>query len=300
MPTGQSVDASPVDTRFMAMVLGACGRCGILSAMTEELAATFRRSANQGEERLGRSWPSLFATGAVGGIDVGVGVFALLLVEQATENALLGAIAFGIGFIALTLANSELFTENFLVPVAAVAAGRARPSAVVRLWLGTGLTNLAGGWLIMAIVMAAVPVLDSTALKLAAHYTDIGLGWESFAASILGGAIITLMTWMQQGTESEPAKLVAAISAAFLLAAGSLFHAIVVSLVMFAALQAGAPFGYLEWLGVLGWSVIGNIVGGLGLITMLRLVQVGRAQLDEERSRADRKVAGSGRPETAD
>ena len=268
--------------------------------MTEELAATFRRSVNQGEERLGRTWPSLFATGAVGGIDVGVGVFALLLVEQATDNSLLGAIAFGIGFIALTLASSELFTENFLVPVAAVAAGRARPWAVARLWIGTGLTNLAGGWLIMAIVMSALPKLEPTALKLAAHYTEPGLGWESFAASILGGAIITLMTWMEQGTDSIPARLVAAFSAAFLLAAGPLFHAIVVSLVMFAALQAGAPFGYLEWLGVLAWSVIGNIVGGLGLITTLRLVQVGRGQLDEERSGVDRKVGGSGRLETVD
>ena len=267
--------------------------------MTEELAATFRRSASQGEERLGRSWPSLLATGAVGGIDVGIGVFALLLVEHATGNPLLGALAFGIGFIALTLANSELFTENFLVPVAAVAAGRARPSAVVRLWIGTGLTNLAGGWLIMAIVMSAVPKLEPTALKLAAHYTEPGLGWQSFAASILGGAIITLMTWMEQGTDSVPARLVAAISAAFLLAAGSLFHAIVVSLVMFAALQAGAPFGYLDWLGVLGWATIGNLVGGLGLITTLRLVQVGKGQLDEERSGVQQRVAGSGRLESA-
>ena len=268
--------------------------------MTEELAATFRRSVSRGEERLGRSWPSLFATGAVGGIDVGVGVFALLLVEQVTDNSLLGALAFGIGFIALTLASSELFTENFLVPVAAVAAGRARPAAVARLWIGTGLTNLAGGWLIMAIVMAAAPKLEPTALKLAAHYTEVGLGWESFAASVLGGAIITLMTWMEQGTDSMPARLVAAFSAAFLLAAGALFHAIVVSLVMFAALQAGAPFGYLDWLGVLAWSVIGNIVGGLGRITTLRLVQVGKGQLDEERSGVERKVAGSGRPESAD
>ena len=268
--------------------------------MTEELAATFRRSVSQGEERLGRSWPSLFATGAVGGIDVGVGVLALLLVEEATGNTLLGAIAFGIGFIALTLASSELFTENFLVPVAAVAAGRARASAVVRLWIGTGLTNLAGGWLITAIVMAAVPKLEPTALKIAAHYTESGLGCESFAAAILGGAIITLMTWMEQATDSMPSRLIAAVSAAFLLAAGSLFHAIVVSLVMFAALHAGAPFGYLEWLGVLAWSAIGNIVGGVGLITTLRLVQVGRRQLEEERSGVDRKVGGSGRLETVD
>ncbi len=50
-------------------------------------------------------------------------MLALLVVKQATGNDLLAAVAFSIGFIALTLAGSELFTENFLVPVAALAAG---------------------------------------------------------------------------------------------------------------------------------------------------------------------------------
>jgi formate/nitrite transporter FocA (FNT family) len=35
---------------------------------------------------------------------------------------LLGGLAFAIGVIALTLAQSELFTEDFLVPAAAVGA----------------------------------------------------------------------------------------------------------------------------------------------------------------------------------
>jgi formate-nitrite transporter family protein len=60
----------------------------------------------------------------MGGLDIGAGVLALLLVEHLTGSPLLGGLAFSIGFIALTLARSELFTENFLVPVAAVAARR--------------------------------------------------------------------------------------------------------------------------------------------------------------------------------
>ena len=251
--------------------------------MTNEVASQFDRTIAEGEQRLQRSWPSLFATGAVGGIDVGVGVFAMLLVEHATHNKLLAGLAFGIGFIALTLANSELFTENFLVPIAAVAAGRAKPTAVVRLWVGTAALNLLGGWLIMGVVMAAVPQVRETAVTSARHYTELGLGWESFAAAILGGTVITLMTWMERGSESEAGKLVAAVAAAFLLGAGTLNHAIVVSLILFAGLQAGAPYGYLDWLGVLGWATLGNMVGGIGLVTMLRLVQVGRGAVTDQR-----------------
>jgi len=255
--------------------------------MPDEVSTAFHRTIDEGEQRLKRSWPALLATGAVGGIDVGAGVFALLLVEHVTHNELLGGLAFSIGFIALILANSELFTENFLVPVAAVAAGRARAGSVVKLWTGTLVTNLVGGWVIMGVIMAAVPKLDQAAVKSAKHYIDLGLGWESFAAAIMGGAVITLMTWMEQGSESEVGRLGAAVVAAFLLAAGKLNHAIVVSLILFAGLHVGAPYGYLDWLGVLAWASLGNLVGGVGLVTVLRLIQVGRGQLAEQRAEAD-------------
>ncbi len=257
--------------------------------MTEKIGSTFQNSIEEGEQRLSRRWAALFATGAVGGIDVGIGVFGLIIVHEATGSPLLAGLAFGIGFIALALANSELFTENFLVPIAAVAAGRARPLAVVRLWGGTAVTNLLGGWVLMAVVMLGFPKLRPTAVELAEHYVDMGIGSEAFATAVLGGTVITLMTWMQRGADSMATQLVAAVAAAFLLGAGPLNHAIVVSLVMFAGLQAGAPFGYLDWLGVLGWATVGNIVGGVGLVTVLRLVQVGKDRLVEER-----EAAGSG------
>ena len=92
----------------------------------EEPERTFDRLVDEGEQRLGRSWPGLLATGLMGGLDIGAGVLALLLVEHLTGSPLLGGLAFSIGFIALTLARSELFTEDFLVPVAAVAAQRGR------------------------------------------------------------------------------------------------------------------------------------------------------------------------------
>jgi formate/nitrite transporter FocA (FNT family) len=96
----------------------------------------------------------------------------------------------------------------------------------------------------------------------------------SFSGALLGGVVITLMTWMEQGTNSVPAKLLCAIVAAFILAAAPLNHVIVVSLEMFAALQAGAHFGYLDWLGMSAWFGLGNIIGGVGLVTVLRLIQV--------------------------
>jgi formate-nitrite transporter family protein len=59
----------------------------------------------------------------------------------------------------------------------------------------------------------------------------------------------------------------------------------VVSIEMFGALHAGALFGYAQWAGFLGWAVLGNMLGGLGLVTLLRMVQVGGGVLREERER---------------
>jgi formate/nitrite transporter FocA (FNT family) len=251
-----------------------------------ELTETFLRTVAEGEHRLTRSWPGLLATGVVGGFDVGLGVLGLLLVKEATGSSLLAGLAFGIGFMALTLAQSELFTENFLVPVAAVAAKRASIGKLFRLWFGTAVMNLAGGWVMTGLIMAGQPRLRATAVEIATEYARFPVG-QAFALAVLGGIVITLMTWMERSTESVPAKLAAAIAAAFLLVAGTLNNAIVVSLLSFAALHAGAPFGYTRWLAVAGLATAGNMLGGLGLVTMLRLVQVGQDRIELARTEGE-------------
>src|SRR5690625_6082910 len=77
----------------------------------------------------------------------------MILVKQATGSEILAGMAFGIGLLALKLAHSELFTEEFLLPLNAVIAGQATWLQVVRLWVVTLVTNLLGGaafaWLIV-------------------------------------------------------------------------------------------------------------------------------------------------------
>jgi formate/nitrite transporter FocA (FNT family) len=252
--------------------------------VSADLTSTFNASVDKGRERLNRSWPGLLATGAVGGIDVSVGLLALLTVEHATGSALLGALAFGIGFIALTLAGSELFTENFLVPVNAVVAGQATVRQLFRLWAGTLAANLVLGWIMGGLIVAAAPDLRSTALEKGIHVAQRGFGGSLLAAAVLGGTVITLMTWMERSTPSVPAKLVAAVSAAFILGSGVVVHAVVNTLEMFAALHVGAPFGYLRAAEVLGFVTLGNALGGLGFVTVLRLVQVGSGTVREQRN----------------
>ena len=250
----------------------------------QEVEAAFLSAVDQGRRRMSRRWLSLLATGFVGGVDVGTGVLALLLVEHATQNRLLAGLAFSIGFIALTLARSELFTEDFLVPVSTVIARQARLRMLTRLWGGTLAANLAGGWVFTWFVMRGYPELSGTAVDAGYHYVQLGLGLRAFSLAVIGGAVITLMTWMQHGSNSDAASIVAAVGAGFLLGGGQLNHAIVNSLLMFAALHSGhAPFGYLQWAQTAGWAALGNVAGGVALVTVLRLLQVPH-KLREERA----------------
>ena len=247
---------------------------------------TFRRSIEEGRRRLRRGPVVLVATGLVGGVDIGIGVLALLLTEETTHNALLGGLAFGSGFIALALARSELFTEGFLLPVGAVIARKGKLHSLIRLWVVTLLANLAAGWVITYLIMTGLPSLRPAGVAAGRYYAvSIGLGGRAFALAVLGGVVITLMTWMQHSSESLLAPVVAAEITGFLLGGAKLNHTVVASLVMFAALHTGhAGFGYGQWALAAGWAALGNLVGGIGLVTCLRLLQVPhRLRLERER-----------------
>jgi formate/nitrite transporter FocA (FNT family) len=241
----------------------------------QEIEDTLQRTVEEGRRRLNRDWAPLIATGLVGGIDVGTGVMALLVVEAETGNQLLAGLAFSIGFIALALARSELFTEDFLVPVGAVIARQATFRSLLRLWGATAAANLAAGWLITMLVVDGFPQVSKAAVEAGASYVDLGQGWQAFSLALLGGAVITLMTWMQHATDEMGPRLLPAITTGFLLAGLGLNHAIVNSLLIFSGLHTGdAPYGYLDWAKTAGFAAVGNMVGGIALVTLLRLLQV--------------------------
>jgi len=253
-----------------------------------QLRATFQLSVEEGKARMDRSWASLLATGFVGGMDVSLGVLAMELIQAATGSRLLGALGFSIGFIALTLGRSELFTENFLLPVAAVLTRRSSWAALMRLWLGTAVTNLLAAWFVAWLISIGLPQLAPSLVANGQPYVDHEIG-RAFVLGILGGMTITFMTWVEHGAETEIGRLIAVASLAFLLAAGHLNHVVVTSAELFGAILTGdAPYGYAEWARVAGLATLANMTGGLLLVTTLRLAQVGFSEVRAERRRPAR------------
>ena len=262
------------------------------SPIEDELEDAFNRMVDEGTQRLHRSRREVLVTGFFGGTEVAMGVLAYLSVLAATGNQLLAGVAFSIGFLALLLGRSELFTEGFLIPITTVAAKRAGIGQLLAFWSGTLVANLAGGWVLMWLIMLGFPKLHEQTIESAEHFVTAPLSTETVALSLLGGMAITLMTRMQHGTDSVFGKIAAAVAGAFLLAGLQMFHSILDSLLIFGALATGqAPFGYLDWLGWFGYVVVGNIIGGLGLVTLLRLLR-SKDRIKEERAEAEADESG--------
>ena len=251
----------------------------------EEVTSAFDRAVAEGAVRLNRRWPTMLASGFMAGLDVGLGVLALLFVEHETGSAVLGGLAFTVGFLALALGRGELFTENFLVPITTVVARSGSVPQLLRLWGVTYPMNLLGGWLVALLVVLGYPALEPTITEIAGEIVDRQLSLEAFMLAVLAGMAITLMTWMERNAESELGRLLSVVAFGFLIATTHMHHVVVISIKIFAGLEIGADYGYLDWLRLSSFAVLGNMLGGIGLVTVLRLVQVGRDHI-ERRQRA--------------
>jgi formate/nitrite transporter FocA (FNT family) len=246
----------------------------------------WQTSVEEGDRRLRRGYLSLASTGAVGGIDVMVGVLALTVVSGALAVSLPeqiahvgGSLFFGIGFVMLIVGRSELFTENFLVPISAMLRGPERSVGdLARLWSVTMGANLVALF-VMAAVFTRAGLVPPETLKAAGSMADTFASRDFVSAllsAIVAGAIMTLFTWLTHAVELDISRIALALLIGFVLAAPSLNHAIVGFGEVVFGLLAGTP-EKATWTDLaqnFPTAVLGNLIGGLGFVTVLRAMQV--------------------------
>jgi formate/nitrite transporter FocA (FNT family) len=242
----------------------------------------FARTREEGERRLTRSRLELASTSLVAGFDVVFGVVALAAATAAmtprfgaSAAHFFGSLAFGIAFIFIVVGRSELFTENFLVPVAALRRGKLTKVKLLELWTISPLLNIAGGTALILVVSSkgvlpegAAPALVDVAEKLNALTP-----WSAFLSAIAGGALITSMTWMVEGVGTIGGRILVAWIAGVLLALGSFNHVIVVTLELIFGMRFGADVGLGDTALNFLIAVSGNMLGGLLFVTLTRTSQ---------------------------
>ena len=246
----------------------------------------YDRAEQEGRRRLGMSTLDQVATGFIAGVTIVFGIVALGVATALVEPEfgtgpakIAGALAFGIGLVFLVVGRSELFSENFFDPVAAAIDSDQRGRAfgrLVRLWAVILVLNLVGGAVLTAVltVKGALPSESGDALVTVAEEI-VGKEWSAtLARAVLAGALLALLSYMLNAVNSVAARILVAYMVGVFLALGPFDHVVVSALhVLFGVWRSDAvTYGDLGTNVVL--STVGNLVGGLLLITLTHTAQV--------------------------
>lgn len=250
------------------------------------------RGADVGRERLSRTWFDILVTGIIGGLEVFFGGLAGATVigglldlkpDLPLYTALIAAgVVFPVGFEFVILGRSELFTENFLIPVVAVMTRRATVLQLAKVWVFSWVGNMLGCIALAALV--AIPhSLGDPIINGYTHYAAYKLSVPAlgtFVSAILAGAIMTVLTWLLLAVRNSVVKVMAIMAAGWLLFASNVSHVIVGSALIFVGFShtGHTVADVARWVGL---ATAGNLVGGVGLVTMFRMVQMwekGRTQ----------------------
>ena len=258
----------------------------ILEEAPEDIAD---RAAGLGRERLDRSVLDIFITGLIGGTEVSLGGLAAMTVVGAALHTLgprelpaalaLGGLAFPLGFLFVILGRSELFTENFLIPVLSVFNRERSLASLAVLWALSWLGNLIACG-IMAALLSQHQAVGETIIDGYRAYTEHKLAVSPlgiFYSGVLAGLAMTALTWLLVSVRDAVVRVVAIFATGYLLFAANLAHSIVsASLLLVGAGPAGRPLADVAV--YLAVATLGNLVGGIGSVTFYRFLQVKERQ----------------------
>lgn len=242
----------------------------------------FDAATENARSELKRGWLGLTFSGLAGGITLGltgIGVASIrALLGDGGWQELLAYLIYPIGFIAVIIGRQQLFTENTLYPVVLVLDERKHVLATLRLWGVVLASNIAG-----ALLFAALCIY-TTALRPEIHDKLIELGTDAvqgtfghlFWSGVVGGWLIALVAWMVTASHWTIGQVVMIWLLTFIVGVGHFAHCVVTSSEILSSTLAGSVSAgsYLYWLLA---ATLGNIVGGVGIVSVLNYGQVRQA-----------------------
>lgn len=238
----------------------------------EQVAISARQELNRSSTSLALSG---FGGGAFMGLSAMATAIAVALLGDSDHAQLVSRMFYPLGFIVVIIGRSQLFTENTLYPVALVLAEKRHLWNTLRLWAVVLPANVAGA-LAFAVLTALTPALDERYVDALSRLGLAALAHPAsavFWSGVIGGWIIALAAWLVSGSHSITGSVMIIWMLTFVVGLGDFAHCIATSGEIFVAiLTYRAPWiAYPQWLLP---AVLGNICGGVGMVTILEYGQV--------------------------
>ena len=241
---------------------------------------TYEATRREGDKELSRTPSALFWAAVAGGLSMGFSFVAEGLLRAHLPDAewrpLIAKLGYPVGFLIISLGSQQLFTENTITPIVPLLVARTTEmlKRVGMLWIVVLIGNLLGAYAFASLVGL------TDAFDPSVHVAFAAIGHEAlrsgfattFVRGIFAGWLIALLVWMMPAASSEQVKVIVVMT--YLVGLGGFAHIIVGSVEVFYLVVTGAVSVNTYFIGFMAPALLGNIVGGLTLVTALNHAQV--------------------------
>ena len=239
-----------------------------------------------GLKELERTSTGLLMSGFSAGLDLTFSLFLAAVMVSLINgqlprpiSAILVASMHTVGFIFVVLGRSELFTEHTTRAVYPVLTGHARVTSLFRLWSLVYVANLVGTAVFSKIATVIGPrlgIIDRHAFAELAAGSSGQVWWVLMTSGILAGWLMGLLSWLVTAARDTISQVVLVYLITFAIALCRLDHAVLGSGHLLAAYFSGTGVSMRTFVFFLVWSTIGNAIGGVFFVAILKYGHVVR------------------------
>jgi len=235
---------------------------------------------HEGERELSRPTSALAWSGLAAGLSMGFSLIAEGLLRAHLPDTpwrpLISKLGYPLGFILVIIGRQQLFTENTLTVIIPLMAKRnlATLIQVLRLWATVLVANIAGAHAI------AWTLSNTTVFPPEVKHAFYDIGQMSAAAGfrevllrgIFAGWLIATVVWLLAAADSRGVSIIAIPT--YIVGLAGLSHVIVGSIEVLYLVMSGAKSWMIYFSGYFVPSLIGNVIGGVALVSALNHAQV--------------------------
>lgn len=231
----------------------------------------------EGEQELARSSSAIAWSGLAAGLAMGFSLVAEGVLRSHLPDApwrpLISSLGYTAGFLIVVLGRQQLFTETTLNVVLPLLHDAGKWRNVARFWAIVLVTNLLGTFLFALSARTAIfsPELHAAFLEIG-HEALQGDLFVLFGKAVFAGWLIALMVWLLPAASSARFLVIGTLT--YLVGVAGFSHVIAGSTEVLFAVTSGA-IGWTEYfVGFLVPVLLGNVVGGVVLVSLLNHAQV--------------------------
>jgi formate/nitrite transporter FocA (FNT family) len=240
----------------------------------------------EASKELYRPRGGLFLSAISAGLDVGFSMFAvavaLTLYRDRPEDIgghLLIAAVYSLGYIFVVIGRSELFTEHTTLAVLPVLNRNASVRRLAEVWGIVYAGNLIGVTIFAFFAAFLGPALGIFGARELEHIaTDLvdHDGWTIGASAVMAGWLMGLLSWLVTAARDTISQIAIVLLITGTIGLGHLHHCIVGACEVLAAVFAGTPVGAGDFGHFLLWSTLGNAVGGVLFVAIVKYAHASR------------------------